>query len=71
MDLRSFSEILARRQGGIYLRPGRSYRRVLTREEVIEIFGGVPDYTVRYGLSISISKLSDESYEVVVRRTKD
>jgi len=43
-------------------------KRILTREEVIDIFGEVPNYTVRYSLSISINKLNDERYEVVLKR---
>jgi hypothetical protein len=70
MDLRSFADVLASRQGGIYLKPGKPYRRVLKRQEVIEIFGGVPEYSVRYGLAILINKLDDDNYEVLVTRTK-
>jgi len=69
MELRSFAQVLASKQGGIYLKPGKSYRRVLTRQEVVEIFGEVPEYSIRYGLSISVNKLSEDSYEVIVKKT--
>ena len=71
MDLRSFADVLASRQGGIYLKPGSSYKKVLTRDQVIKTFGEVPDYTVRYGLAILVTPLSDGRFRVVVRRERD
>jgi len=71
MDLRSFADVLSSRQGGIYLKPGKSYKKVLTRAQVIKAFGEVPDYTVRYGLVISVTPLSDGRFRVVVRRERD
>ena len=71
MNMRNFADILAKRQGGIYLKPGKSYKKVLTRDEVSEIFGEIPDYTVRYGLVISVTPLSSGRYELVVRRERN
>ena len=68
INFKTFSDVLAKRQGEVYLKPGKVYKRILTREEVIDIFGEVPNYTVRYSLSISINKLNDERYEVVLKR---
>jgi len=70
MNLKGFADVLATRQGGIYLKPGKTYRRVLSRAEVVKAFGGVPEYTVRYGLSISVNRLDEDSYEVVVKRIR-
>jgi len=70
MDLRSFANVIADKQGGIYLRPGKSYRKVLTREQVIKAFGEVPEYTIRYGLVISVTPLSNGQYEIIVRKER-
>jgi len=70
MELRTFATVLATRQGGIYLKPGKSYRKILTRDQVIKAFGDVPEYTVRYGLLISVTPLTNGRFEVVVRREK-
>jgi len=71
LNMRNFADILASKQGGIYLKPGRAYKRVLSRAEVIEIFGDVPEYSVRYGLRISVNKLDDDNYEVTVKRSRN
>jgi len=70
MELRSFARVLAERQGGVHLKPGKAYRKVLTREQVIKAFGEVPSYAVRYGLRISVTPLKDGNYEIVVTKER-
>jgi len=68
INFKSFSEVLVKRQGGINLKPGCSLTTELTEEEVKAIFGGIPNYTVRYGLLISVTPLNNGCYKVVVKR---
>ena len=70
MNIQSFAEVLADRQGGIYLKPGKTYKKELTHNAVMEIFGEVPEYTIRYGFVISVERMEDDKYVVAVRREK-
>ena len=68
MDLRSFAALLAKRQGGIRLKPGHSCRVRLTAEDVKKIFG---DGAVAYAsecLTITIDYLPDNEAIVEIRR---
>jgi|AntAceMinimDraft_12_1070368.scaffolds.fasta_scaffold224241_2 hypothetical protein len=72
MNIRSFAEVLADRQGGIQTKANRVYKKELTRDEVMEIFGEVPEYSIRYGLIISVT-LQRESgkYELAVKEERN
>ncbi len=71
MNIRSFAEVLADRQGGIEIKPGKLRSKMLTRDEVMEIFGEVPEYTVRYGLVISVTLQKNGNYKLTVRGERD
>ncbi|MBW2646203.1 MAG: hypothetical protein JRE23_08510 [Deltaproteobacteria bacterium] len=68
MNLRNFANVLADRQGGINIRPCQVKSKELTREQVIKIFGEVPECSIQYGYVISVSVMKNENYKVVVRR---
>jgi len=71
MNIRSFAEVIADTQGGIHIKPGHSRSHVLTRERVMEIFGEIPECSIQYGYTISVSKLENDMYRVIVRREKE
>jgi len=54
MNLRNFANVLADRQGGINIRPGQIKSKELTREQVIKIFGEIPERSIQYGYVISV-----------------
>ncbi len=68
MDLRSFTEILAKRQGGVRLKPGRCVSKDLTGDEVERIFGSKPAAYVAHGLMIAIRRIGNDRYRVTVTR---
>ncbi|MBW2646503.1 MAG: hypothetical protein JRE23_10045 [Deltaproteobacteria bacterium] len=70
MNIRGFAEVLADRQGGIYIKPGQAHSHVLTKKKVLEIFGEIPTYSIQYNYVISVSGLEDDMYQVVVKREK-
>jgi len=70
MNIRSFAEVLADRQGGIYIKPGKTYKKELTRDEVLKAFGEVPEYTIQYGFVISVQYVENDKYVVTVRRER-
>jgi len=71
MNIRSFAEVLADRQGGMEIKRGKLRSKMLTRDEVMKIFGEVPEYTVRYGLVISVTSQKNGNYTLTVRRKRD
>ena len=71
MNLRSFANVLTGWQGGINVKPGKAYKKELTRDEVMEIFGEVPECTVRYGLVISVTLQKNGNYKLTVKRERD
>ena len=71
MNMRNFADLLADKEGGIYIKPGKSRSKMLTRDEVMEIFGEVPNYSVRYGLIISVVLQKDGNYKLTVRRERN
>lgn len=66
-NLKSFAEVLASRQGGVGLKPGRSYKTVLTEAQVREIFGEIPTARVAYGVFFNLQQVRNGEYEVTVR----
>ena len=70
MNIRSFANVLADRQGGIYIKPGQTRSHVLSKEKVLEIFGEIPKCSIRYNYVISVSELEDHMYRVVVKRNE-
>ena len=70
MDLRSFSEILAKTQGGIRLRPGCSITKELSGQEVRDIFGYIPSAVAAYGVVITVTPTANERYRITVRMEK-
>lgn len=68
MNLRSFANVLAGWQGGINIRPGQARSKELTRGQVLEIFGEVPERSIQCGYIISVSSMKNGNYKVVVRR---
>ena len=70
MNTRSFAEVLAGRQGGIYIKPGQTRSHLLSKEKVLEIFGEIPKYSIQYNYSISVSNLENHMYRVVVKRNE-
>jgi len=71
MDLRSFAEILAKRQGGIKLKPGRSITKELSGKEVRDIFGYIPSAVAAYGVVITIKPIANGRYRVTVRMEEE
>ncbi len=68
MNLRSFAEILAQRQGGIRLKPGQSCRVRLTGDDVKRIFGeDVVGYASEL-LTITVQYLPGNEAIVEIRR---
>ncbi|RLB07072.1 MAG: hypothetical protein DRG59_06920 [Deltaproteobacteria bacterium] len=67
MDLRSFAKVLAERQGGVQLRPGRSISKELPAEVVKNIFGDVPSAIAAYGVIITLRPLDNGNYKITVR----
>jgi len=67
MDLRSFSEILAKRQGGIRLKPGRPVVLDMTTEEVERVFGSIPAAVTAYGVTVMIRRIGKDSYKVKIK----
>ena len=65
MNLKNFVDILNLREEK-EIKPWRPHKKIVTREEVMEIFGEVPDYTVRYGLAVLVTPLSDGRFRVTV-----
>jgi len=70
MNIGSFAEVLADRQGGIKIELGKVYKKELTRNEALKAFGEVPQYTIQYGLAISVRHLESDRYMVTVKREK-
>ena len=66
-NLRGFAEILAEMQGGVRLKPGRSYRTVITEAQVREIFGGIPAARAGYGLIFNLKDLGNGEFEINIR----
>ena len=67
MNLRSFAKVLAERQGGVHLRPGRSISKELPAEDVKRIFGDVPSAIAAYGVIITLKRLDNGNYRITVR----
>jgi hypothetical protein len=68
-NLRSFSEILAQKQGEIRLKPGRSYVKNLTEAQVKEIFGGeIPSALAIGNIIVNVRKIEHEIYRIIIRR---
>ena len=70
MKFRNFSDILAGRQGGIYLKPGQTVRKVLPKSLIKEIFGEEIAAYSSPNLTLTIKEISDEECVVVVSRGK-
>ena len=68
MNIRSFAKVLADRQGGIHIKPGHTRSHVLTEKKVLEIFGEIPEYSIQYGFIISVKRVEDNKYIVIVKR---
>jgi len=68
-NLKSFAEVLARMQGGVRLKPGRSYKTTLTEAQVREIFGEIPTARAGYGVIFNLKQVSNGEFEVTVRLT--
>lgn len=66
-NLRSFSNILAERQGGVRLKPGRSYVRDLTEAQVKEIFGDIPAAVATSYVTITVREIKPGMYQIVAR----
>lgn len=67
MDLRSFSDILAKRQGGVKLKPGRPVVLDMTAEEVRKVFGSIPAAVTAYGVTVMIWRIGNDSYKVKIK----
>ena len=67
IDLRSFSEILAKRQGGVKLKPGRPVVLDMTAEEVRKVFGSIPAAVTAYGVTVMIRRIGNDSYKVKIK----
>ena len=52
--------------GGTRLKPGRSYKTVLTEAQVREIFGGIPVARAGYGVIFNLKKLGNDEFEITV-----
>jgi len=67
MNLKSFSEVLAKKQGGIRLKPGRPVVLDMTAEEIKKVFGSIPTAVAAYGLTVMIRKVGKDSFKVKVK----
>ena len=70
VNVRNFSSILAKHQGGVVIRPGQVRSIDLTREEVKSIFGAVPAAYAAYGFTITVRPIRENAYRLTVRRTR-
>ena len=70
LNVRNFSHILAKHQGGVIIRPGESRSINLTGEEVKSIFGTVPAAYAAYGFTITVRPIANNAYRLTVRRTR-
>jgi len=68
LNMRSFAEILASRQGGVRLDPGRSITRDLTGEEVERIFGSKPAAYAAHDLIITLRNVGKDHYRMTIKR---
>ena len=68
LNMRNFADILASRQGGVRLDPGRSITRDLTGEEVERIFGSEPAAYAAHGLIITLRKIGKDRYRMTIKR---
>ena len=66
-DLRSFSEILAKMQGGTRLKPGRSYVFELTEAEILKIFGCIPTAVATSYATIRLREIKPKIYRIIIR----
>lgn len=66
-DLRNFSQILAERQGGIRLKPGRSYVFELTESEVLEIFGSIPVAVATSYVTVRVREFKPKNYRIMIK----
>lgn len=66
MNLRSFAEILASRQGGVNLKPGHSITKELSADQVKEIFGHIPAAVSGYGVTITVRPTAKGTYRLTV-----
>jgi hypothetical protein len=66
-NLRTFAQILAERQGGISLKPGRTYVRELTEDQVIAIFGDIPAAVATPYVTINFREIKPGVYQLVAR----
>jgi len=67
-NLRSFSQILAERQGGIRLEPGQSVSKKMAKFRIREIFGKEIVAYSSTGLTITIREISKDECKVTVSR---
>lgn len=65
-DLSRFFKNLAERQGEELLVPGRSYEFELTEEEVIQIFGEVPEEDLAINLGFALTQVAEDDFKLVV-----
>jgi len=70
MDLRSFAKILAERQGGVRLKPGRPVVLDMRAEEIERIFGSIPSAVTAYGVTVLIRRVGKDSFKVKIKLEK-
>jgi len=67
LNMKSFAEVLASRQGGVHLKPGRPVILEMTETEVRKVFGYIPAAVCAYGVTVMIRNTGEKSYNVKIK----
>ena len=68
MRPKNFADVLAQWQGGIDLKPGRSYVKILTKAEVLKIFGGIPTALTIGNTLVNLQEIKPEMFKLTARK---
>jgi hypothetical protein len=69
MNSRSFAKLLAEWQGGVRLEPGRPFSRILTEDQVKQIFGYIPAAVAMENLLITCRIIKPGLYRLTIKTT--
>jgi hypothetical protein len=67
LNLRSFAQILAEQQGGVRLKPGKTYVRELTEAQIREIFGDIPAAVATSYVTINVREIKPGIFQLLAR----
>jgi len=70
INFKTFSDVLAKRQGGFNLKPGHSITKELSGQDVKAIFGVIPSAVSAYGITITVKPTTNGRYKLTVRMEK-